>query len=82
MVQISLNVKKFRRGNCKLKCVKLKCITVYFFLVARLASERIAPLVKKMDEEQKFDDGIVQALFENGVRTNTVQNKIHTTIDG
>ncbi|XP_011205713.1 short/branched chain specific acyl-CoA dehydrogenase, mitochondrial [Bactrocera dorsalis] len=35
--------------------------------VAKLAQEQIAPLVKKMDEEHKFDPSVVQAVFENGL---------------
>lgn len=35
--------------------------------VARLAAEKIAPLVKKMEEESKFDPGIIETLFENGL---------------
>lgn len=36
-------------------------------LVAKLAKEMIAPRVKKMDDQHKFDPDIVQALFDNGV---------------
>jgi len=35
--------------------------------VAKLAQEQIAPLVKKMDEEHKFDPSVVKAVFENGL---------------
>lgn len=35
--------------------------------VAKLAKELIAPRVKKMDDQHKFDPDIVQALFDNGV---------------
>nr|XP_014096489.1 short/branched chain specific acyl-CoA dehydrogenase, mitochondrial [Bactrocera oleae] len=35
--------------------------------VAKLAQEQIAPLVKKMDEEHKFDPSVVNAVFENGL---------------
>ena len=35
--------------------------------VARLASEKIAPLVRKMENDGKIDPGIIQMLFENGV---------------
>ncbi|XP_049833173.1 short/branched chain specific acyl-CoA dehydrogenase, mitochondrial [Schistocerca gregaria] len=35
--------------------------------VARLAAEKIAPLVKKMDEEHKIDQSVLDALFENGL---------------
>jgi hypothetical protein len=38
-----------------------------FFSVARLAAERISPLVKKMEEESKFDPDALDALFKNGV---------------
>ena len=37
------------------------------FSVARLAQEKISPLVKKMEQESKFDSSVVDALFENGV---------------
>ncbi|XP_069677879.1 short/branched chain specific acyl-CoA dehydrogenase, mitochondrial-like isoform X3 [Periplaneta americana] len=36
-------------------------------IVARLAAEKVSPLVKKMDEESKFDPSIVEALFQNGL---------------
>lgn len=42
---------------------------VFFCVVAKLASEKIAPYVKKMDEEGKFHPDVVEALFENGVST-------------
>lgn len=45
---------------------KSTCI-FFLFSVSKLAAEKIAPLVKKMDEEQKIDDSIRQMLFENGV---------------
>ncbi|XP_063699470.1 short/branched chain specific acyl-CoA dehydrogenase, mitochondrial-like [Culicoides brevitarsis] len=35
--------------------------------VRKFAQEQIAPLVKKMDEEQKIDEGLVKALFDNGL---------------
>jgi len=35
--------------------------------VAKLANEVIAPLVRKMDDEHKFDPKVVEALFENGL---------------
>lgn len=35
--------------------------------VAKLAQEQIAPLVKKMDEEHKFDPSVMKAVFENGL---------------
>ncbi|PSN50668.1 Short/branched chain specific acyl-CoA dehydrogenase [Blattella germanica] len=35
--------------------------------VSRLATEKIAPLVKKMDETSTMDPGMVQLLFENGI---------------
>jgi len=35
--------------------------------VARLAQEKISPLVKKMEQESKFDSSVVDALFENGI---------------
>ena len=36
-------------------------------LVAKLAKEKIAPLVKKMDKEAKLDSSVIHALFTNGV---------------
>lgn len=36
-------------------------------MVSKLASERISPFVKKMDEEGKFDPNVLEALFENGL---------------
>lgn len=44
----------------------LKFLSV--FAVAKLAKDLISPLVKKMDDDHKFDPTIVEALFENGVR--------------
>ncbi|XP_037296261.1 short/branched chain specific acyl-CoA dehydrogenase, mitochondrial-like [Manduca sexta] len=35
--------------------------------IRKLATEQIAPLVKKMEDEHKIDDGIRQLLFDNGV---------------
>ncbi|XP_066603347.1 short/branched chain specific acyl-CoA dehydrogenase, mitochondrial-like [Prorops nasuta] len=35
--------------------------------VAKLAKEEIAPIVRRMEKEGKFDDGVVQKLFENGL---------------
>lgn len=32
-----------------------------------MAQEKIAPLVKKMDQEHKFDPSVVKAVFENGL---------------
>jgi hypothetical protein len=36
--------------------------------VAKLASQIIAPFVKKMDIQQSFEPDVVNALFSNGVR--------------
>lgn len=36
-------------------------------MVSKVASQRIAPLVKKMDQEGKFDPSVLEALFENGL---------------
>jgi hypothetical protein len=41
------------------------------FSVARLAEEKISPLVKKMEQESKFDSSVVDALFKNGVSTDS-----------
>jgi len=38
-----------------------------YIIVAKLAKEEIAPLVRKMEKEGKIDDGILKTLFENGV---------------
>lgn len=35
--------------------------------VSKLAKEKILPLVKKMDEEHKMDEGVRALLFENGL---------------
>lgn len=35
--------------------------------VARLATEKISPLVRKMDEESMFDPSVIEALFQNGI---------------
>lgn len=35
--------------------------------VAKLAQEQILPLVRKMDDDHKFDDGVVKLLFDNGL---------------
>uniref|UniRef100_A0A1B6JQ28 Short/branched chain specific acyl-CoA dehydrogenase, mitochondrial n=1 Tax=Homalodisca liturata TaxID=320908 RepID=A0A1B6JQ28_9HEMI len=35
--------------------------------VSKLANELISPLVKKMDDDHKFDPKVVDALFENGL---------------
>ncbi|KOB78559.1 Acyl-coenzyme A dehydrogenase, partial [Operophtera brumata] len=35
--------------------------------IRKLATEQIAPLVKKMEDEHKIDDGIRQMLFDNGL---------------
>ncbi len=35
--------------------------------VRRFASERVAPLVRRMDEEQQMDSGLVRSLFELGL---------------
>ncbi len=37
-------------------------------LAAKVSREKIAPLVRKMDQESKMDPSIIKALFENGVR--------------
>jgi short/branched chain acyl-CoA dehydrogenase len=36
------------------------------FSVAKFAQEQIKPLVSKMDEDNKMDEGLVKKLFENG----------------
>lgn len=32
-----------------------------------MAKEQILPLVRKMDDDHKFDDRVVKALFDNGL---------------
>lgn len=36
-------------------------------LAAKISNEKIAPLVRKMDNENKLDPNIIKLLFENGV---------------
>ena len=36
-------------------------------LAARVAREKIAPLVKKMDQESQMDPSVIKAMFDNGV---------------
>ena len=38
-----------------------------FPAVRKFASEKVAPLVTRMDEECQIDEGILKAMFENGV---------------
>lgn len=35
--------------------------------VAKLAKEEILPLVRKMEQEHKIDQGLLKKLFENGL---------------
>lgn len=49
---------------CKLK-------VLFNFAVAKFASEQIAPVVKKMDEEGCIDEKVFKGLFENGVCLST-----------
>ncbi len=37
-------------------------------IVAKLAVEKIQPLVKEMDEKNMLDKSVIKALFDNGVR--------------
>lgn len=37
--------------------------------VSKLANQVIAPFVKKMDNQQYFEQDVVDALFSNGVNT-------------
>ena len=37
-------------------------------MVAKFAKDQIGPLVKEMDAKAETDMGIIQALFDNGVR--------------
>lgn len=45
---------------------KLK-FSFFPFPVAKLAQEKVAPLVKKMDEDNELDKSVISALFENGL---------------
>lgn len=36
-------------------------------MVAKLAKQEIAPLVRKMEKERRIDDGVFRKLFENGL---------------
>lgn len=36
-------------------------------LVAKLSNEKIAPLVKKMDDENRMEKSVIDELFKNGV---------------
>src|SRR5687767_394375 len=36
-------------------------------MVSRLARERIAPIARRMDEEEAMDADVIKALFENGL---------------
>lgn len=58
--------------------VVIKCHTLLFTnfcqfsfsttcAVAKFAQEQIAPLVRKMEEEGKLDDGLLKGLFDNGL---------------
>lgn len=47
--------------------------------VSKLASEKIAPLVKKMDDEQEIDKTVLDALFENGLMGLEVDTKYEGT---
>ena len=40
-------------------------------MVAKFAKEQIKPLVRTMDDNSETDMGIIQALFDNGVRCKT-----------
>lgn len=36
-------------------------------VVAKFAQERVAPLVKEMDEKEELDRSVIDGLFEQGV---------------
>lgn len=40
---------------------------LFFIVVSKLAQEQIAPLVRKMDDENQFDPSVIKTLFENGL---------------
>lgn len=52
-------------------------INVFSFKVAKLASEVIQPLVRKMDEESQCDPTVLKALFENGVSLYPMFKLVH-----
>lgn len=52
-------------------------INVISFKVAKLASEVIKPLVRKMDEESQCDPTVLKALFENGVSLYPMFKLVH-----
>ncbi len=43
-----------------------------FCLVARFAREKVAPLVREMDEVSQMNTEIIKGLFEQGVSTLTL----------
>ncbi|XP_013402089.1 short/branched chain specific acyl-CoA dehydrogenase, mitochondrial-like [Lingula anatina] len=42
--------------------------------VAKLAKDKIEPLVREMDEKSQMDPSVIKALFENGVRRSYYAN--------
>lgn len=40
---------------------------VYTFLVCKLAQEQIGPFVREMENNGKFNQSVIDMLFENGV---------------
>ena len=47
----------------------MSCRVLVTCAVARFAKEKVAPLVKKMDEQSMMDKSIINGLFENGVQS-------------
>ncbi|KAF7382580.1 hypothetical protein HZH68_015499 [Vespula germanica] len=54
------------KPSTKIKLLILHFVLL-FFVVAKLAKEDIAPLVRKMEKEGRIDDNILNKLFENGL---------------
>lgn len=47
-------------------------------VVAKFAQERVAPLVKEMDEKEELNRSVIDGLFEQGVSDATVVYVIST----
>ncbi|CAG0918383.1 unnamed protein product, partial [Notodromas monacha] len=58
------NAARLKEAN--LPFVKEACMAKLFCSATKFAREKIQPLVMKMDEDEKFDPGMIKDLFENG----------------
>ena len=47
------------------------------FSVAKFAAEKLAPHVKKMDEDGFMPENVIQMLFENGVSSCWIYKLLH-----